>query len=82
MEKAYDIKNIFINSFLLIMLGAFIEIYQLLFVPGRSFSIKDFLADCIGIGVYIIIKKLYTTYKQRKKIYKIDNLRFKTLATD
>ena len=82
LEKAYNIKSIVLNSFFLILIGAFIEFYQLFFVPGRSFSLKDFLADCIGIGVYIVIKKLYEKYRQRKKIYKIDNLKFKTLAID
>ena len=81
-EKAYNMKNVLLNSLILLSLGAFIEIYQLLFVPGRSFSLKDFLADCVGIAVYIIIKKIHAAYKKRKRIYKIDNLRFKTLAAD
>ena len=80
LEKAYNIKNIWLNSLFLLSIGAFIEFYQLFFVPGRSFSLKDFLADVVGIFAYIIIKKVYEYKIQRKKVYKIENMKFKTLA--
>lgn len=80
LEKAYNIKNIWLNASFLLCIGAFIEVYQLFFVPGRSFSLKDFLADIIGVSAYLILKKAYVYKVERKKVYKIDNMKFKTLA--
>ncbi|NPA81481.1 MAG: VanZ family protein [Epsilonproteobacteria bacterium] len=80
LEKAYNIKNIFLNGAILLFIGAFIEVYQLFFVPGRSFSLKDFLADVIGISIYFLIKKMYEQRRKRASIYKIENLKYKTLA--
>jgi len=69
------------NRFLL-FIGAFIEIYQLFFVPGRSFSLKDFLADCIGILVYFIVDFIVKSRRKKRKIFKIENLKYKTLVSN
>ncbi len=80
LEKAYNIKNRLLHIFILLFIGGFIEVYQLFFVPGRSFSLKDFLADVIGIFIYFIIKKFYSLKKKRVKIYKIENLKYRTFT--
>lgn len=80
LEKAYNIKNRLLHIFILLSIGGFIEFYQLFFVPGRSFSLKDFLADVIGILIYFTIKKLYSLKNKKVKIYKIENLKYRTFS--
>ena len=81
-QKAYNIKNIFVLISLLLFIGAFIEIYQLFFVPGRSFSLKDFLADCIGILIYFIVDFIVKSRRKKRKIFKIENLKYRTLVSN
>ncbi len=80
LEKAYNIKNRLLHIFILLSIGGFIELYQLFFVHGRSFSLKDFLADVIGILVYFTIKRFYYFKKKRARIYKIENLKYRTFT--
>ncbi len=81
-QKAYNIKNIFALTSLLLFIGAFIEVYQLFFVPGRSFSFKDFLADCIGILIYFVIYFIMKFRRKKRKIFKIENLKYRTLVSN
>jgi len=55
-EKRF--KNPFLFSFIFSLLYAISDEIHQLFIPGRNASIKDVVADCIGIivGLYLVVK--------------------------
>ncbi len=52
-------KRILLISTSAIIYGGLSEIIQLLFINGRSGSWFDFLADCVGIGLALLIYRSY-----------------------
>jgi VanZ family protein len=56
-------KNVFLFSCLIGMIYAYSDEFHQKFVPGRSYDLYDFLADCLGI---ILIQTALGIYFQRK----------------
>lgn len=61
----------FYKSFWIFLFGFFTETMQL-FVPGRSFSLKDMIADALGVFFAIVLCYLF-----RNLIYKIVHFELK-----
>lgn len=63
LSLAYNRVSTRLKTFLLLLIGLQIEITQY-FIPARSFSLMDIVADSvgilIGIGIYKVITKIKT----------------------
>lgn len=55
----FNLKFINNNKLILILFGLFIEILQGFFQTGRSFDIKDLIADTIGVLLTYPITKIF-----------------------
>ena len=56
--ELYKIKNYYILTFLIAFLIVWVSEYVQLFVPSRSFSYKDMIADALGIIAALILFKI------------------------
>jgi len=56
--KELNLRNSFLFSFIFSILYAISDEIHQTFIPGRNASVKDVIADCVGIliGLYIVKK--------------------------
>lgn len=63
-KKEFFQKRVFLFSSLIGIIYAFSDEIHQRFVPGRSYDLFDFLADCVGI---IIVQTIIWAYLKRKR---------------
>lgn len=61
--ELYKIKNYYILAFIIAFLVVWLSEYIQLFVPSRSFSYKDMLADTLGIIASMILFSIMSNDK-------------------
>jgi len=59
-------KNVFFLSSLIGIVYAYSDEFHQRFVPGRSYDLYDFLADCLGIILIQAVLWIYLTWKSRR----------------
>ena len=66
-------KNVFLFSSLIGIAYAYSDEFHQRFVPGRSYDLYDFLADCLGIILIQTVLWIYLGWKSRRiaKIHKV-----------
>jgi len=61
-------KNLFLLSSLIGIIYAYSDEFHQRFVPGRTYDLYDFLADCLGIILIQAILWVYQEWKNRKRL--------------
>jgi VanZ family protein len=59
-------KNVFLFSSLIGIIYAYSDEFHQRVVPGRSYDLYDFLADCLGIILIQVILWIYHGWKSRR----------------
>ena len=63
-------KNVFLLSSLIGIAFAYSDEFHQRFVPGRSYDLFDFLADCLGVVLIQAVLWIYLGWRGRKDSYK------------
>jgi VanZ family protein len=63
-------KNVFVFSCLIGIAFAFSDEFHQRFVPGRSYDLFDFLADCLGVIMIQAVLWIYLEWKSPRAVTK------------
>jgi VanZ family protein len=67
-QKDFFKKNLFLLSSLIGIIYAYSDEFHQRFVPGRTYDLYDFLADCLGIILIQASLWIYLGWKNRRRV--------------
>jgi VanZ family protein len=67
-QKGFLRNKVFLLSSLIGIIYAYSDEFHQRFVPGRTYDLYDFLADCLGIILIQAILWVYQEWKNRKRL--------------